>query len=139
VNYVFDEKPALEDIEHYGVAGMKWGVRKERRARNKELNKASRKKDAEEHAKTVQAARDKIESGKAHTQYRKAKSQYAQNKRELGSREARKILAKERAKFDKTWNTSQQFKTGKEAAVAMLAVGGVTALAAIGSSVLANR
>jgi hypothetical protein len=30
--YVFSEKPALEDLEHFGVKGMKWGVRRERRA-----------------------------------------------------------------------------------------------------------
>jgi hypothetical protein len=30
MNYVFEQKPALEDLQHFGVKGMKWGVRKAR-------------------------------------------------------------------------------------------------------------
>lgn len=29
--YAFAQKPALEDLEHYGTKGMKWGVRRTRR------------------------------------------------------------------------------------------------------------
>ncbi len=28
MNYVFDQKPNLEDLTHFGVKGMQWGVRK---------------------------------------------------------------------------------------------------------------
>lgn len=115
-------------LEHHGVRGMKWG---QRRAINRQLNKESRRKDREAHARTVQKARDKIESGKLNKEWFDAKKQFKINKEKLGSREARKILNKTKQKH---WNdvaTAQQAKNGKEAAASMLVVAGLVAVSAL--------
>lgn len=41
VNYVGHEKPKLEDLEHYGVLGMKWGKTRAR-ANGTEIRRARR-------------------------------------------------------------------------------------------------
>lgn len=73
-----EEKPALEDLVHYGVKGMKWGVRKDRdsvkaakleKYRKKEQRKVSSRYNKEErlHAKVTNNPRS--------SQKRKQKSQ----------------------------------------------------------------
>jgi len=124
-------------LEHFGVKGMHWGVRRAEkqaaRSRNRELNRTSRTKDKEEWAKSVQKARDRLESGKSNEVVFKAKQEYAKNKQELGSREARKILNKARDKKMQDINMAQQAKNGKEAAAmigVMMAAFGISALLA---------
>lgn len=51
-SYVFGQKPELEDLEHFGVKGMKWGVRKERsaadrRGKSKDEKSAKRRRAAQ--------------------------------------------------------------------------------------------
>jgi hypothetical protein len=115
-------------LEHYGKKGMKWG---QRRQQNRALNKASRKKDVAKIDKEIDIARKRLDSGRARQDYLKAKAQYKTNKAELGSREARKILNKVKAKNYQDYNLSIQAKSGKETTKAVLAVVGLTALSVV--------
>lgn len=106
------------ELSHYGKKGMKWGVR---RAQNKALNKASRARDREEHATSVQTARDRVKSGAAKADFKAAKADAKSRKMEIGSREVRKAIAKAREKRYEEVQKSQQYKNGKEMAITMLA------------------
>lgn len=107
-------------LEHFGVKGMKWGVRKERFKRNRALNKASRAKDKEENKKAIDDARDYFRSGQAKAEKKEARAQYKANKDKLGSREARKILQANRDKRASMLEKSQELKDGKEVATYIL-------------------
>ena len=120
------------ELSHYGKKGMKWGVR---RAQNKALNKASRARDRQEQATSVQAARDRVKSGATKADFKAAKADAKSRKMEIGSREVRKAIAKAREKRYEEVEKSQQFKSGKEMAVTMLA--GAAALTLI--SVMQNK
>lgn len=108
-------------FEHHGIKGQKWGVRRAARKQGRQLNKASRKKDAANFEKSVEKAREHFSSGKAQRNLKKAKAQFKQDKITMGSREARKILNKTREKNAQQAALSQQAKNGKEAATIMLA------------------
>lgn len=110
----------LDFLAHFGVKGMKWGVRKEARVRNRQLNKASRKKDKSEHADEVQAARDHVNSGQSKANLKQAKKDYKADKVRVGSREARKILAEKRDAEYEIIAKSQEAKNGKEVATRVL-------------------
>ncbi len=60
------------------------GSRKERRVKNRALNKASRGKDRAKFTSDIDKARARIDSGKSFKDVKKAKSQYKQNKIGLG-------------------------------------------------------
>jgi hypothetical protein len=112
-------------LEHFGVAGMKWG---QRRAQNRALNRASRQRDREKQFKEVTRARQNIKSGKTKADFKKAKSQFKQDKVNLGSREARKILNKAKEKRISEISKSNEAKNRKEAALMLAAVGGIALL-----------
>lgn len=127
----YSESEIDEYLAHHGVKGMKWGERKAARQRNRQLNKESRRKDWDKQEKSVQRARDRVASGKTQQDYKKAKAKYKSNKRELGSREAKKALAKARDKKYKEINKSQEAKNGKEALAGAALILGMTALGAL--------
>lgn len=107
----------VEDfLEHYGVKGMKWGVRRDMR----KLNKASRAKDKAKRQSEIDAARKRLGSGKNKEALKKAKAQYKIDKYEIGSREARKLVDKHKEKIRSDYETSKQLKNGKEVALAMV-------------------
>jgi len=124
-------------LEHHGVKGMKWGVRKSR-SELRSLNKASRKTDREKFDKKIDQARSRVSSGKAKARLKKAKADYKSNKLDIGSREAKKILNKEKAKYISDVETSQYAKSGKERAVAAT-LAGVSLAAVIAMQVAQNR
>ena len=111
-------------LEHYGVKGMRWGVRNDRRpggTSNRQKNKASRAKDKAErkreiakNQKKIDIARGRVASGKTKATYKKVKSEHKANKRELGSREARKILNKAKEKRYNEIEKSKEVRDGKE-------------------------
>ena len=109
-------------LEHYGVRGQKWGVR---RKQNRALNKASRQKDWEAQGKEVGEARANVKTGKTKKEFKQAKKEYKANKEKLGSREARKILNQAREKKYNEIDKSQQAKNKKEAAAILGIVGAV--------------
>ena len=138
-------------LEHFGVKGMKWGQRKagprplavkldqsrfgraaqrnvdrsNARARNRQLNKASRKndraqnkadrqKEAAKQARSVDNARAKVASGQLKRDWKAAKAQYKKDKIEIGSREARKIRNKVRDKNYETIAKAREDRDTKE-------------------------
>lgn len=109
-------------LEHHGVKGMKWGVRKSK-SELRDLNRASRQKDREARDKAIDKARARVSSGKTKANFKQAKQNYKHDKLEIGSREARKILNKARAKRTSDIETSQLAKSGKEKATALIAAG----------------
>lgn len=118
-------------FEHHGVKGMRWG---QRRARNRELNRASRKEDRAKHQTDVEKAREFFKSGDAKAEWKQAKADFKKNKGEIGSREARKILNKTRDQQIEKYSKSQEAKNGKEVALVVLGVVGASILgAALGS------
>ena len=124
----------VEDfLEHYGKKGMKWGQRSAPidRQRNKELNKKSRAKDA----KTIEAARARVKSGQTKADFLNAKAAHAENKRKLGTREARRILYEARDKRYEEVAISRTAKNGKEVAISVATgVGALVAYVAISSA-----
>lgn len=125
-------------LEHYGKQGMKWGKRSGTSSKpvgNRALNKASRDKDWSKQAKNVTKARELRKSGKLRSDWKQSKITYNRNKETMGSREARKILHKERTRINDLSNKSHEVKTrkGQIAAAAGLVTLGVLQIA------LANR
>lgn len=149
-----------EDVDaflaHYGVKGMRWGVRRDpktgvrpiaktlnegrigraskanvdrhnARVNNRKLNKASRRADAKKHETEVETARERVRSGKSKRDVKQAKREYKQNKHEIGSREAKKILKKARDQRIKDLEDAQKFKNNKEVAAMLAIFGGVVA------------
>lgn len=117
-----------EYLEHFGVKGMKWGVRREARQRNRALNKASRAKDNADWAKSVEKARIQVRKGELDKKDFDAVEQYKKDKINLGSRKAKQILAEKRQENWDTYNMSQQAKNGKEAAIQIASAVGLVML-----------
>ena len=135
----------VEDfLAHYGVKGMKWGVRKKRSSTgqtNRQLNKASRRKDTEALDRRIDEARarttgtsilSKIGIGdkgsKSQTEYKKAREDYKKQKVEIGSREAKKVLNEAKAKRTSDIVLSNTAKSGSETVFALLGLNGRVAV-----------
>jgi hypothetical protein len=119
-----DPEIDLYFLEHHGVKGMKWG---QRRARNKQLNRASRANDRAANKVAIDKQRAKIDKARASLKkgttkagVKKAKANYKANKAELGSREAKKIIRKAKQKHFETQQVANQIRDGKELAGAIL-------------------
>jgi hypothetical protein len=156
---ILNEEPEYI-IEHYGKQGMKWGVRRDSktgvrpiaktldkskvgkaaaanvdrsmaRSRNRELNKASRAKDV----KTIEAARARVKSGQTKADFKNAKAAHAENKRKLGTREAKRLLYEARDKRYEEIAISRTAKNGKEVAISVATgVGALVAYVAISTA-----
>lgn len=141
----YDDKPASpEELLHFGVKGMKWGVRKEQtttggsggesaRQKNRRLNKEFTKQEKAKRDADIDAARARYNTS-ARKNYLDAKAQYKQDKKTIGSRAARAKLEAVKQKNMEDYAVANQAKSGKETAFAVLGlVGGVTLLALSGS------
>lgn len=132
-------------LAHYGVPGMKWGVRKGSSGRsgpsNRQLNKASRAKDRAKIDKQIDAARKRTQGttrlaklgigdkgSKSQTEFKAAKAKYKQDKAQMGSREAKKILAKAKETRVNDIRTARTAKSGKEAVAAIFLNTGKTSI-----------
>lgn len=114
-------------LEHHGIKGQQWGVRKAARQHNRALNKASRQADKEAAVKSINKARASLESGKTKREFKSAKAEAHAKRTEIGSREARKIVANARMKKANQIATAHQYKNGKERALGVLAAAGTIA------------
>lgn len=56
---MINDKPSLDILAHYGVKGMKWGVRRAQKAQNKYAGKAQRQADmSNENARRLKSSID---------------------------------------------------------------------------------
>ncbi len=145
------DKPSLEDLEHFGVPGMRWGVRRSSTGKtNHQLNKASRAKDkaqtraeiAKENAQrdaAIEKARVRLSSGKTQADFKAAKRAHKSNKNELGTREARKKLNAAREKRDVDIHNANLIKSGAEATGHMIGTVGAVVLVGAASAAIGNR
>lgn len=121
-----DRQDSVDDfLAHYGVKGMRWGKRKASALRRgHQLNKASRRKDSAQRKadlKKATAERDsEIDGARARdgkpnrARYKAAKSQYKQDKVEIGRREAKKALHKVRDEIYDDMIKARESKSGRE-------------------------
>lgn len=124
-----------EFIEHYGVKGMKWGVRKSRRL--PVGSKEARKRDA-----SIDKARENIRTGKSAERLQRAKTAYRHDKVTLGKKEAKRQLNKAKLKNVQELQKSLTAKDGKEFTtmlIADLATGGNLTALNIGVNLSAKR
>jgi hypothetical protein len=129
-------------LEHYGVLGMKWGVRKAKsgpkmgpdgkpqktRKELRSLNKESRNKDrAERQAKVderdnqIDAARARLNSGANRDKLKAAKAKFKIDKKTKGRRAAAKSLALVRLTNVGDRLLAAENKSGRETVLAVLA------------------
>ncbi len=60
MNYIFDQKPNPEDLTHFGVQGMKWGVRKATNKSN--VAKLQKKGLTRRQAKNTNYAQNRVDA-----------------------------------------------------------------------------
>jgi hypothetical protein len=132
-----EEKPSLDDIAHFGVRGMKWGVRKNTHGSsqpsNRQLNRASKAREKAARDAEIDAARKRYNTS-ARKNYVKAKAQFEIDKKNLGSREARKILNKVKDKNIRDFETASQAKSGRETTKSVLGTVGLISVAILANA-----
>jgi hypothetical protein len=103
-------------LAHFGVKGMKWGVRNEHRSQMRALNKESKAKDKAARKDAIETARDRIKTGQSRKELKDARAQYKLDKNVIGSREAKKSLRAAKTKYAQEQETARLAKDGKEIA-----------------------
>lgn len=122
----FDEEPTTEDLEHFGVKGMKWGVRREARRDARETARAKMfyGEGAGVRRRNIKAV---VQQKSKDPNYKKAYDE-ALGKQDLSS--ARRAAQKDRKKADKSHSfrkgAGKALRSGMRAAGSMALVGGVT-------------
>lgn len=106
-------------LEHFGVKGMHWGVRRSSGepsagARNRQLNKASRAADKATQKTEVHAARARAFGGENKAKMAAAKEQYKADKVRIGSREAKKAFNKVAESNLADLNKANEYADGKD-------------------------
>lgn len=129
-----DNKPSLtEAIEHFGVKGMKWGVRRDpRNVASRARDRAARRAARADENREIDAARARLNSGQIARDLKTAKRQFKVDKKEIGRREAKKKLYAARLKAQTDVEKARTIKSGSETAIAIL---GVVGGAVLGSAV----
>ena len=118
-----------EFLAHYGVKGMKWGVRKSRSEKKakvaayKETKSQHKKATKEAYRKNIDKARASLDDKEA--QAYAAKREYKAVKKAEGRRSVEAFKAKQQwvkaaDELTKTEETARQLRDGKEMAVALL-------------------
>lgn len=137
----FNDKPSLDELAHFGVKGMRWGHHKAQPTggggdapkTNRQMNKEFRKEQRSTRDSEIDAARERFNTS-ARANYLSAKAQYKQDKKTIGSAAARAKFNEVKQKNLDDYNVAQQAKSGKETAVAVLAIVGGVALMALGQA-----
>lgn len=134
----FNDKPALDELAHFGVKGMKWGHHKaqptggggEAPKSGRQLNKEFRKEQNAKRNSEIDAARERYNAS-ARTNYLTAKAQYKADKKTIGSAAARAKFNEVKRKNMEDYAVANQAKSGKETTVAVLGIVGAVALSAL--------
>lgn len=141
----FDKPASPEELLHYGIKGMKWGVRKERdangetsRQRNRRLNKEFTKSEKAKRDAEIDAARERY-SQNARKNYLDAKAQYKLDKKTMGTRAARAKFDKVKQKNIDDYELATQAKSGRETTVAVLSTVGTVALVGLLQAAASSR
>lgn len=117
-------------LAHYGVKGMKWGKRKASRAEKKERVAAYKKAKSDHKQEQKTAYRKKIDKARASLETKEektdaAKQAYKATKKAEGRRSVAAFKAKQEwnkaySDLERTRETADQLRDGKEVAIAML-------------------
>jgi hypothetical protein len=121
VYFQHDVDEISDFLDHHGVKGQKWGIRKQH-----QVNKASRQRERKRNRKQIDAARERYRTT-AGPNYQKAKAQYKIDKKIKGRAEAMRILNKTKDKNINDYVTGSRVRDGKEVAGAI--AGGALGLA----------
>jgi len=133
MRYMIEAKPPLYDIQHSGVKGMKWGVRREERRRLRTLDRESRSRDKIARDKEIDAARERY--NESFSKSKQVRAQYKIDKKKIGRREAKKKVIEFKAKQLNDYEIGNMMKSGKETTAAVLTIiGSVAVAAAIGAA-----
>jgi len=140
MNLQEDTKPSLDDaLAHFGVKGMRWGVRKAAeptgggssgpsRRELRTMDKQAKAKDRAARNAEIDAARERYATT-ARKNYLDARAQYKVEKKTIGKYEARKKLDAVKQKNLDDYEAAQQIKSGKETALYVLGVVGAVTVA----------
>ena len=123
-----NQKPSLDSVlEHHGIKGMRWGVRRDpRNVASRAKDRAARKSAAAKDNQQIDAARARLRSGETQRTFKTAKRQFKVDKKELGRREARKKLHAARLRRQNDIDKAHMIKSGAEETGAILGiVGGI--------------
>lgn len=123
-------------LEHFGVKGMQWGVRRaEKRAAKREAKQE--RKDAREaarqaHNASIQKSRDYFDSGKADTDLAKAREKYIRDSARIGKTEALKALRAAEDKYNREGDFAMAAKEGKHDLAIALGLVGLYSVVTVG-------
>ena len=121
-----------EALAHFGIKGMHWGTRKAPSSAptNRQLNKASRAADRAARDKEIDAARQRFNT-QSRAKFLKAKAQFQEDKKTIGSRAARQKFNAVKQKNIDDAEIANMAKSGKETTKAVLATVGLVTLATV--------
>lgn len=117
------EKPSLDDtLEHHGVKGQKWGVRKQ--PHSPQTRSQRRASYNQERNKAIDKARSDIRSGKTARDFQAAKAKRKIERATLGRSQARKNFRKAKQKRAMTVHDANLVKSGAERTAFILGTAG---------------
>lgn len=132
------------ELAHFGVKGMQWGVRRDRKSTPRQQRRTDRND-------RIDTARGRVASGQSARERKEAKTEFKTRKRlakanvpdRAKRRELNRVARRDwkiaKEKYNNDVYTAQLTKSGAETAIAILGVAGGAAIGAINAGGLASR